>query len=111
LLNIEIDNTPCIVVVSVDITERKKTEERKGNECAAYFENDEQQRAAELSPIPNCFSKRTKRKRAAELINANNELIFQNEEKVKNSKLIAAKEKAELYLDMVVVLLYLWMKR
>jgi hypothetical protein len=28
LLNIEIDNTPCIVVVSVDITERKKAEER-----------------------------------------------------------------------------------
>jgi hypothetical protein len=31
-------------------------------------------------PIPNL--KRTKEKRAAELINANNELIFQSEEKV-----------------------------
>jgi hypothetical protein len=41
LLNIEIDNTPCIVVVSVDITERKSRRALKGNECAAYFENDE----------------------------------------------------------------------
>jgi hypothetical protein len=32
--------------------------------------------------------------------------------KVKRAaELIAAKEKAELYLDMAVVLLYLWMKR
>jgi hypothetical protein len=53
------DNTPCIVVVSVDI--RKNRRALKRNECAAYFENDEkQQRAAELSlPIPN-FSKRKK---------------------------------------------------
>jgi hypothetical protein len=34
-------------------------------------------------PIPNLLSKRTKKeKRAAELINANNELIFQNKEKL-----------------------------
>jgi hypothetical protein len=34
----QIDNTPCIVVVSVDITERKKNRRAlKGNECAAYF--------------------------------------------------------------------------
>jgi hypothetical protein len=64
----------------------QKAEERLKNECAAYFENDEkQQRAAELSPNTEHFSKRTKEKRAAELINANNELIFQNEEKVKRA--------------------------
>jgi hypothetical protein len=82
LLNIEIDNTPCIV--AVDITERKKSRRAlKGNECAVYFENDESSNAAELSlPIPNCFfQNEQKEKRAAELI-ANNELIFQNKEKL-----------------------------
>jgi hypothetical protein len=45
-----------------------------------------------LSLPPNFFSKRTKEKRAE--INANNELIFQSEEKVKRAaELIAAKEK------------------
>jgi hypothetical protein len=64
----------------------QKAEERLKNECAAYFENDEkQQRAAELSPIPNTFQNEQKEKRAAELINANNELIFQNKEKVKRA--------------------------
>jgi hypothetical protein len=75
--NIEIDNTPCIVVS--DITERKKSRRAlKGNECAAYFENDEkQQRAAELSSNTElAFQNEQKKKRAAELINANNELIF-----------------------------------
>jgi hypothetical protein len=49
---------------------------------AAYFENDEKQQRAELSLNTElAFSKRTKEKRAAELINANNELIFQSEKK------------------------------
>jgi hypothetical protein len=45
--------------------------------------------------------KTNKRKACSKLINANNELIFQVKEKVKRAaELIAAKEKAELYLDM-----------
>jgi hypothetical protein len=85
----------------------------KGNECAAYFENDEkQQRAAELSLANTelAFQNEQKEKRAAELINANNELLF----KIKKSKRAAeliAKEKAELYLEMPGSALYLWMKR
>jgi hypothetical protein len=61
----QIDNTPCIVAVSVDITERKKNRRAlKGNECAAYFENDDSNvRQNYHLPIPN-FSKRTKKKKA-----------------------------------------------
>jgi hypothetical protein len=62
LLNIEIDNTPCIVVVC-RYYRTKSRRALKGNECAAYFENDEKQQ------------------RAAELSLANTELAFQNEQK------------------------------
>jgi PAS domain S-box-containing protein len=84
LLNIEIDNSPCVVVVSIDITERKKAEDKlKKMNALLIFENEE------------------KEDRAAELITANNELLFQSEEKIKRAaELIVAKEKAELYLDM-----------
>jgi hypothetical protein len=43
-------------------------------------------------PIPNAF-KTNKRKRAAELINANNELIFKIKKSKRAAELIAAKEK------------------
>jgi hypothetical protein len=61
----------------VDVTERKSRRALKGNECAAYFENDEkQQRAAELSFANTELLFKTNKEKAAELINANNELIF-----------------------------------
>jgi hypothetical protein len=62
LLNIEIDNTPCIVVVSVD--DRKKAEERlKEMNALLILKTTRSSNAAELSLCHRtCFSKRTKEK-------------------------------------------------
>jgi PAS domain S-box-containing protein len=126
MLNIEIDNTPCVVVVSIDITERKKAEEElRTTNTALIFENQEKKKRATELVVANkelafqneqkekraseliiankelLFQNKEKEKRAAELVVANIELAFQNEEKVKRAaELIVAKEKAELYLDM-----------
>jgi PAS domain S-box-containing protein len=105
MLNLEIDNRPCVVVVSIDITERKKAEEElRTTNTVLIFENEEKKKRATALVVANkelLFQNKEKEKRAAELVVANVELAFQNEEKVKRAaELIVAKEKAELYLDM-----------
>jgi hypothetical protein len=62
LLNIEIDNTLCIVVVSVDITERKKAEERLKMNALLILKTTKA--ATCRITIPN-FSKRTKKEKRA----------------------------------------------
>jgi hypothetical protein len=57
-------------VVSVDVTERKSRRALKGNECAAYFENDEkQQRAAELSLANTELFFKTNKEKACSRVN------------------------------------------
>jgi hypothetical protein len=57
------------------------------------------------------FQNEQKRKRAAELINANNELIFKVKKSKTRSRINCCQRKAELYLDMAGSAFCIWMKR
>ncbi len=110
-----------VLIMSTDITETKKTEEKLintnkelafqneekekraaeliiANKELAFQNSEKEKRAAELV-IANkelAFQNREKEKRADELTVANKELVFQNEEKEKRAiELMRAKEKAE----------------
>jgi hypothetical protein len=104
----------------------QKSRRELKNECAAYFLKTTRSSAAELS-LANTeleFENKEKKRRAAELV-INNRTCFQNEQR-KACRLIAkplqseesktcsrincCQRKAELYLDMA-VLLCLWIKK
>jgi PAS domain S-box-containing protein len=84
-LKLEVDNRPCLLSVSMDITEGKKAEEKLKiiNATLLYENKEKHQRAYELL-IANAellFQSEEKEKRAGELLIANKELAYQNDEK------------------------------